>query len=191
MWGDLDLDGLQDLVVADSSYPPETHMLIWHQRSPRQLEDWTHELGYPFVNPSGPVLFDFDLDGDLDLISASTSARSRRGEEFYVRFYKNQFMEAHSQKTHHWMEVVLRSYDPRISLVPYGSKVRVHLPSGTTLFRVLVDGYGGSSQGPETLHFGLGELPGDVSELPVSITWTNGDTQEINLPIDQLTRVVK
>jgi hypothetical protein len=191
MWGDLDLDGLQDLVVADSGYPPETHMLIWHQKAPRQLEDWTHELDDPWVNPSGPVLFDFDLDGDLDLISASTPAKMPPGNKFYGRFYKNQYMETHSQESHHWMEVILRRHDSRVPLVPYGSKVKVYLPSGTTLLRELVDGYGGTSQGPETLHFGLGELPSDVSELPVSITWTNGDKQDVLLPIDQLSRVVK
>lgn len=191
MWGDLDLDGLQDLVIADTAYPPETHLLLWHQKSPRQMEDWTSELGEPFINPAGPVLFDFDLDGDLDLISASTSARARPGEKFYVRIYKNQYVETHPQGMRHWMEVVLRSQDPRVPLVPYGSKVRVHLPSGTTLLRELVDGYGAASQGPETLHFGLGELPGDIAELPVSITWTNGESQELFLPIDQLSRIVK
>ncbi len=191
MWGDLDLDGLQDLAVADAAYPPETHMLIWHQKSLRQMEDWTQELGEPFISPMGPVLFDFDLDGDLDLISASTSRRANPVEKFFVRLYRNQYVETHPQRTRHWMEVVLRSQDSRVPLVPYGSKVRVHLPSGTTLLRELVDGYGASSQGPETQHFGLGELPSDISRLPVSITWTNGESVELLLPIDQLSRVVK
>ncbi len=189
MWGDLDLDALQDLVVADTAYPPETHLLIWHQKSSRQMEDWSQELGSPFINPAGPVLFDFDLDGDLDLISASTSTRASPEEKFYVRLYKNQYAETNPQGTRHWMEVVLRSQDSRVPLVPYGSKVRVHLPSGTTLLRELVDGYGASSQGPETLHFGLGVLPSDVSLLPVSITWTNGESVELLLPIDRLSRV--
>ena len=67
--GDLDGDGLEDLVVTNFS--DDVHN-FYRQDAPGLFSDWSHRSGlaaasFPYLGWA-PILEDFDLDGDLDLM---------------------------------------------------------------------------------------------------------------------------
>jgi len=72
---DIDNDGWKDIVLGSSDYPG-TRMFVWHQVAPGQFEEVATEMGAAHEWPAGLVLVDLDRDGDLDMVTGSSTARS-------------------------------------------------------------------------------------------------------------------
>lgn len=78
-WIDLDNDGLQDLIVAQSGYleanPIQTvNLFIFQQQSDHFFTDITKQTGSPAIvlDPHSPCAIDYDLDGDYDIVTSYT-----------------------------------------------------------------------------------------------------------------------
>jgi hypothetical protein len=86
---DYDLDGWKDLVLVNSDYA-DTHLLAWHNERDgtwREVGDATG-LNQPW--PHGLTVADFDLDGDLDVLTASSTARAGTPwTDHALHFYEN------------------------------------------------------------------------------------------------------
>lgn len=86
---DIDNDGWKDIVLITSDYP-YTRLFLFHQDSPGQFSEVAEELGVDHPWPGGMAVVDFDLDGDLDIITGSSTARSGTPWESHeLHFYEN------------------------------------------------------------------------------------------------------
>lgn len=72
---DFDNDGWRDVLLVQSDYE-DTHLWLWRQTSAGQFEEVSDAAGLNQEWPSGLAIADFDLDGDLDVVTGSSTARS-------------------------------------------------------------------------------------------------------------------
>lgn len=178
--GDLDLDGVLDLVIANSDYPPETTMLIFSIEANGTMSNDSKALGETVTNPKGAVLFDYDRDGDLDLV---TGENAMRGHDPRTRIFENQAQQ--TSKTN-FLSLVLHGDGQWISSSPVGARVNL---SGTPLVRELVFGGGQDAQSPLEAHFGLGEYP-NASRMEVEIRWNARLKEKLTLDVNRTYKIV-
>ncbi len=67
-WCDVDNDGLLDLLIASSDYPDEQFLKLFHQEAEGRFSDWTHRLGFRWLNGIQMGLGDYDRDGAIDIL---------------------------------------------------------------------------------------------------------------------------
>lgn len=75
---DFDNDGWRDILVVQSDYE-DTHLWTWHQtpsNGAATFEEVSDATGLNQEWPSGLAIADFDLDGDLDVVTGSSTART-------------------------------------------------------------------------------------------------------------------
>lgn len=75
VWWDYNLDGLLDLLIDNSGYPPHTKMVLFEQLSDHSFISRASDLGLDFTNPTSTVLIDVNRDGRWDVLSASSDLR--------------------------------------------------------------------------------------------------------------------
>lgn len=86
---DYNSDGLEDLLVENTGFPPHTRMVLFKQEENHAYEEVSKEVGVDLLNPSGVVRIDLNRDGFWDLISGQTKIRdSRIKTKIYV--FENQ-----------------------------------------------------------------------------------------------------
>jgi hypothetical protein len=95
-WGDLDADGLIDLLVGNFSHPPA------NQDRPQLLRNLGPDAGYRFEDHwadsgmtwqesfASPALGDYDNDGDLDIYYTTVYATGSGGIKNYPVLYRNE-----------------------------------------------------------------------------------------------------
>ncbi len=87
---DFDNDGWRDILLVTSDYE-DTHLWFWRQTSAGQFEEVSDETGMNQEWPSGLAIADFDLDGDLDVVTGSSTARTGTPwTEHNTHLYENQ-----------------------------------------------------------------------------------------------------
>lgn len=160
---DFDLDGWKDILLASSDYP-ETRMFLWRQVSEGQFEEVAEAAGVAHEWPAGLAVADLDRDGDLDVVTGSSIARS--GTPWTTR------------EVHLYENVLGPGNTLRVSLQGtkanrLGVGARVELSAGgLTQVLELGGGYGHMGMQQDTaLVFGLGEAC-DVDEI--TVTWPGG-----------------
>ena len=152
---DLDLDGLDDLVVGASDYPGN-FSLIYRQKhdAPGTFEEISESIGLHHGCPVGIAIADFDRDGDLDVVFGSSTARDcsklwPHGNE--VHFYENALVDATKRG---FLQVQLAASGKNTAGI--GARVKV-VASGRVMTKELGGGYGHFSMQHDTvLTFGLG-----------------------------------
>ncbi len=139
---DFDNDGWKDIVLGSSDYE-DTHVWLWRQVSPGQFEDVTDATGLDHPWPAGMAVADFDLDGDLDFATGSSTART--GTPWTTRevhLYEN------IAPVGNWVRIEGLSVGTRVDLTA----------GGVTQTLEVSGGYGHAGiQNDTALHFGLGE----------------------------------
>lgn len=75
-WIDLDMDGLQDLIIDNSGFPPSSRMISFIQSSDHSFEDKALEYGIDLVNPAGTVILDINRDGKPDILTGQSQTRN-------------------------------------------------------------------------------------------------------------------
>lgn len=88
LWTDLNADGLSDLIIDNSGFPPKSRLVVFRQHEDRSYEDVSKAWGLDHVNPSGTILLDVDKDGVPELLSGQTNIRDSHIKN-RVYFYKN------------------------------------------------------------------------------------------------------
>lgn len=153
-WGDFDLDGYLDLwhgqisyrPVGDAGEPRRSGRIYFNSGPPNfRLLDKTWELGCALHGPWNAVRIDFDNDGDLDLLVAS----SHEG----VRLFRNDL-----ERKGNWVGFRLRgSPENNVNMDCYGTKIILH-SGGRKFYRDLMGSISGNrcSQNSNVLHFGIG-----------------------------------
>lgn len=74
-WADINLDGLVDLVVDNSGFPPHSRLVLFAQDETRAFVNVAHQWGVDVVNPTGTVVADFNGDGKLDILTGQSNIR--------------------------------------------------------------------------------------------------------------------
>lgn len=192
-WGanffDYDHDSYLDLFVANGSLNPliEGNTSIDTCYNPNTLYRNRGDGGFDFVENSGvgnvtrsrgSVTFDYDRDGDLDMLVVVQNNFSGYtcAEEPYTLLYRND-----SENNFNWLQVKTigteQNYD--------GMGARVSIKMGDrTLIREVDGGSSHISSNSSIVHFGLGTND-QIDELKV--TWLGGKTQTFtSVPINQM-----
>lgn len=73
---DYNLDGLEDLAIENSGFPPDSRLIFFEQESDHAYDDVAAKLGVNIVNPSGVIAVDLNKDGLMDMIVGQTDVRS-------------------------------------------------------------------------------------------------------------------
>ncbi len=157
--GDLDLDGLEDILVGATDYP-ENYSLIFKQKTgaPGTFEEVGQKIGLHHACANGMAVADFDRDGDLDVVVGSSTARDcakswPRGPE--VHFYENALNDGAKKRA--FLQVQLAGKGKGASNgTGIGARVKVAV-GGKILTKELGGGYGTfGMQNDTVLTFGLG-----------------------------------
>lgn len=171
-WADFNLDGFLDLWHGQISYRPEGEggepkrpgRIYFNSGSPDyKLIDKTWELGCIVHGPWNAVRIDFDNDGDLDLLVAS----SHEG----VRLFRNDL-----ERKGNWVGFRLRgSPENKVNMDCYGTKLILYC-GNKKLYRDLMGSISGNrcSQNTNAIHFGLGDCE-KIDSLQVK--YPNGFTR--------------
>jgi hypothetical protein len=179
-FGDLDLNGTLDLVIANSDYPPETKMLVLSNQDDLSFKNISDELSEEIINPKGVVLFDFDHDGDLDMIMGENAMR---GHTPAVKFFKNMTQENLAVKKR-FISLVLEGDGITVPLSPVGARGSIKAKLNQVLVREAVFGGGQDAQSPLTLHFPLEGLV-NSKKVVVDLKWNQMNSEKLKLNVNK------
>ncbi|MBM3841420.1 MAG: CRTAC1 family protein [Verrucomicrobia bacterium] len=147
----------------------EKNRLLWNQHGESFVEIG-HLIGVALEADSRNVVAD-DLDGDgrVDLLVTTFEVWPRRQQTLKV--FRNE-LEAEGN----WIGFRLREQGRGVS--PVGAKITIRHANGAAAQQIVTgDSY--RAQRPNTVHFGLGQIP-QVDR--VEIRWQNGESREIRQP---------
>lgn len=158
-FGDYDNDGDPDLFITDVYVGYLA--FLYRNEGDGTFTDVTYPSGIDVDNGWGSAWADYDLDGDLDLVTRS--------------LWRNR-----GASSGHWLEVRLRGTTSNAAAI--GAVVQVTAGSGT-MMRQVEGGSGTGVQSSLALHFGLGEAEA-VDELV--LRWPSGlEERYLGLEADQ------
>ncbi|WP_020537824.1 CRTAC1 family protein [Lewinella cohaerens] len=167
-------DGAEvDVTFATSS--AENNILFENTAGTLQVATIPGELAYSGTSRSA-AYFDFDKDGDLDIIVNEYQGRAR--------LFRNQA----ERNQYHWVSLRLHTTKEGINRDAIGAQVILTLPDGRQLWREVhsTDGY--LSVHPKTLHFGLGE----ATRFELEIVWPDGQKEKrSDLGIDKFYQILQ
>ncbi|MDO9180990.1 MAG: VCBS repeat-containing protein [Bacteriovorax sp.] len=76
VWIDYNLDGLQDLIIDNSGFPPDSRLVFFEQAKDHAYDDKSKELGVNIMNPSGTVTIDLKKNGIMSFITGQSKTRA-------------------------------------------------------------------------------------------------------------------
>ncbi|MFP4369369.1 MAG: FG-GAP-like repeat-containing protein [Candidatus Kapaibacterium sp.] len=154
LWADLDLDGFQDIIHCVYSYDPKGEIpdkftRFYINSGPEgnfRLLDKTWEFGSLIHGAWSPLRFDYDNDGDLDILIASSQEN--------LKLFRNDLDRKGS-----WIAFRLKgSPENGVNMDAFGTSIRVKA-GDDEYYRVLPGTVvsARASQNTNELHFGLGD----------------------------------
>lgn len=188
-WGanfaDFDQDGDVDLFVANGDLNPNCNPMasFYFENTDGKFKE--HGLSYGLANYSicrGSVAFDYDHDGDLDLlVVAEEPTLPNYPVPSVTKLYRND--SAHGN----WIKIALKGVQAESHGI--GSKIEVEA-GGKKMIRE-IDGGSSShlSQNSVIAHFGLGNA---TNIDKITVYWTGGNKQTItNIKANQLITITE
>ncbi|MFZ4713524.1 MAG: FG-GAP repeat domain-containing protein [Bacteriovoracaceae bacterium] len=76
VWIDVNFDGLRDLLVDNSGFPPKSRLILLFQYPDHSFEDLGMKAGLDIVNPEGTVVLDINKDGKPDVLTGQSNVRN-------------------------------------------------------------------------------------------------------------------
>jgi len=162
---DFDNDGRQDILIGSSDYP-DTRLFLFRQNEEGLFEDVSAESGLDQPWPAGLSIADYDADGDLDVVTGSSTARSGTPwEDRRLHFYEN-------NSGGNAARIQLEGASANAAGI--GAAVRVTASGRTQLFSPS-GGYGHFGlQNTTRVHAGLGSS----CRFDVEISWPGGGVDQ-------------
>jgi hypothetical protein len=187
-WGanfaDFDLDGDVDLFVANGDLNPNCNPManFYFENKGGRFEERARAVGLTGYGISrGSVAFDYDNDGDLDLLVVCQQPVMNYPVPSVTQLFRNDSTKGN------WIKIALKGVQAEMHGI--GSKIEVEA-GGKKMIRE-IDGGGSShlSQNSVIAHFGLG----NVSKIDrITVYWTGGNKQTIeNIPANQLLTITE
>jgi len=174
-WGanfaDFDHDGDVDLFVANGDLNPNCVAManFYFENRDGKFQDMARAYGLnDYGIGRGSVVFDYDNDGDLDLLVVNQVPELTYPVESYTRLYRN------DSTFGNWIKIALRGVQAESHGI--GSKIEVEA-GGKKMIRE-IDGGGSShiSQNSVIAHFGLGKAE-KIDKI--TVYWSGGNKQVI------------
>jgi enediyne biosynthesis protein E4 len=147
---DLNRDGLIDIIVDNSGFPPSTRLISFIQNSDHSFEDKAEFLGLNIVNPAGTIVLDVNRDGRMDLLTGQLSTRDSRIQNRVYLFENVTPLDENRS-----LRLYLRG--EKANPVGIGARVIVETELMRQMRFVSLQEGPQSSQNEEGLLFGLGE----------------------------------
>ena len=182
-FGDFDNDGDLDLFAANGDLNPNCTPMnnFYFENNNNTFTEIASAVGVNDYGISrGSVTFDFDHDGDLDILVVNQKPVLHYPIPSQTILYRND-----SPQKGNWIKVELEGMDSEFKGI--GSRVKIVI--GETQMIREIDGGGSShlSQNSTIAHFGVGEAAIIDS---VIVTWTGGKKQILsNQKVNQLIRI--
>ncbi|MFT7677781.1 MAG: hypothetical protein ACI8QC_001766 [Planctomycetota bacterium] len=172
-FGDLDMDRDQDLCfVAYGNAPGH----IYENDGTGHFTDRTALNPELFMRGHGLIPFDYDMDGDLDLLVMRSGPST-------PSLYENQA----EQSGQHWLQITLRGTTSNREGI--GARIEATFQDGLKQTQFVKAGTSFRSALPSKVHFGMGSHT-EVRRLVV--TWPSGQVTEMaSVPADQHMLIVE
>ena len=164
VWFDYNNDGLLDLLVDNSGYPPHTRMLLFKQHPDHSFENVAKGAGLDIVNPLATITLDINKDGKMDVLTAQSELRDARIKRRLYLFENNNKNENRSIKFY------LKAR--KANQIGLNATIALKVKSDGKISKRTQQvnySYGGLvPQNEQGVHFGIkkGEVP-----LSVEVTW--------------------
>jgi hypothetical protein len=101
VWIDLNFDGLRDLIVDNSGFPPKSRLIYFFQYPDHSFDDLSSKAGIDIVNPQGTIILDFNRDGKPDILTGQSNVRSGQiNNHLYVFQNELPFKDKKSLRTY-------------------------------------------------------------------------------------------
>lgn len=160
-WFDFNRDGLLDLIIDNTGFPPHSRLILFKQEKNHAFTDLSEDLGINSLNPSGTVFLDFNNDGRLDFITGQTSIRNSKIKG-KIYLYENQF--SYDKKR----SIKFNLIGQRANRAAIGSTVILKTKKFTSKQYIGLQEGGLPSQNEGGAYFGLGEAN---SLKTVTVKW--------------------
>ncbi len=160
VFADFNLDGLVDLLVENTGFPPATRLLLFKQEPDHSFTEVGAQWGIDVMNPSAVIVSDVNQDGKPDILVGQNSLRT---EEFKENFYL--FINQMDVAKNRSLKIHLRGRSSN----PSGRGALVKVVTQNFTQTRWFDNFSGSmpSQNGGALIFGLGTSPAQS----VEVTW--------------------
>ncbi len=165
IWIDLNNDGLLDLLIDNSGYPPHTQLIAFEQQSDHSFTNKAKEYGLDITNPIATVVADFNRDGKMDILTSQSQIRDESITPRLFLFENN--LDLGKRKS---LRFFLRGEKANYHGLNAMIIVKVKTSKGFEYRRQNVSYSYGSlpPQNEEGVHFGFAE--GDILES-VTVRW--------------------
>jgi enediyne biosynthesis protein E4 len=158
---DLNRNGLIDVLVDNSGFPPHSRLMALVQESDHSFSEQGKELGIDIVNPVGTIVLDVNRDGRMDILTGQINMRDQRIPKRVYLFENNIPFDNNRS-----LRIYLRGEKSHYSAT--GARVLVSGPSLTQQRMNSTQVGPQPSQQEEGLFFGLGDKRG---VLKVQVHW--------------------
>ncbi|MCP9766861.1 CRTAC1 family protein [Lacihabitans sp. LS3-19] len=188
-WGanfaDFDHDGDLDLYVSNGDLNPNCVPMAdfyFENQGKGNFIEKARDLGLnDYGIGRGSVLFDFDNDGDMDILTVNQKPVLDYPTESFTRLIRND--AAHGN----WLKIKLKG----VHNEAFGVGSKIELKVGDTIYLKEIDGGASShlSQNSLITHFGLGS----ASKIDqITVTWADGHQQTLtNQNVNQVLEIVE
>ncbi|MFM9911604.1 MAG: CRTAC1 family protein [Chitinophagaceae bacterium] len=183
-FGDFDHDGDLDLFVANGDLNPNCVPMadFYYENDGAKFSDKARETGLAdYGIGRGSVVFDYDNDGDLDLLVVNQEAVLTYPVPSVTHLYRNDSTKGN------WIKIALIGVDAETHGI--GSKIEIET-SGKKMIRE-IDGGGSShlSQNSVIAHFGIGTA---TTIDKITVYWTGGNRQTVvDIKANQLITIIE
>ncbi len=181
-FGDFDQDGDEDLFISNGDLNPNCQPMFnyFYSNEGGKFSEIGYKIGLnDYGIGRGSVVFDYDHDGDLDILLVNQEAVLEYPTESITRLYRNDFASGN------YLKIKLKGKNSTLE----GLGARIQIMSGGFYAQREVDGGNSShmSHNSRIVHFGLGDLK-EVQKI--RITWPGGYKQELdNIAVNQLLEI--